>query len=44
MVGDTRDRPLATGVSFDVTLHGILQHDAYHLGQISLLKRMARTS
>jgi hypothetical protein len=26
-------------VSYSVTLHGLLQHDAYHLGQIALLKK-----
>lgn len=38
-VGTERDRALGTGVTFRETVHGILQHDAYHLGQISLLKR-----
>jgi hypothetical protein len=41
-VGEERDTPLGTGVSYSVTLHGLLQHDAYHLGQIALLKKAGR--
>ncbi|HSL23175.1 MAG TPA: DinB family protein [Vicinamibacterales bacterium] len=40
-VNDPRNRPLGTGESHAVTLHGIAQHDAYHAGQISLLKKGA---
>lgn len=36
---DTRNGPLGTGVSYYVLLHGIVQHDAYHAGQIALLKK-----
>jgi uncharacterized damage-inducible protein DinB len=36
---DTRSAPLGTGVSYYVLLHGIVQHDVYHAGQISLLKK-----
>jgi len=36
-VSPTRDP--ASGVTYYVTLHGVPQHDAYHLGQVSLLKR-----
>jgi uncharacterized damage-inducible protein DinB len=36
---DTRSAPLGTGVSHYVLLHGIVQHDVYHAGQISLLKK-----
>jgi uncharacterized damage-inducible protein DinB len=36
---DERDRPLGTGVSYYVLLHGIVQHDVYHAGQIALLKK-----
>jgi uncharacterized damage-inducible protein DinB len=42
------DRPLGTdsnpsgGSTVGLTLHGVVQHDAYHAGQISLLKK-ART-
>jgi uncharacterized damage-inducible protein DinB len=39
---DERDRPLGTGVSFYVLLHGIVQHDVYHAGQIALLKKARR--
>ena len=37
---DPRNRPLGTGVSYYVTLHGIVQHDAYHAGQIAILKKI----
>ena len=36
---DQRDRPLGAGVSYYVLLHGIVQHDVYHAGQIALLKK-----
>jgi uncharacterized damage-inducible protein DinB len=36
---DPRDRPLGTGVAYYVLLHGIVQHDVYHSGQIALLKK-----
>jgi uncharacterized damage-inducible protein DinB len=39
-VGTTRDAPLGTGFSYYVMVHGLTQHDAYHGGQITLLKRM----
>jgi len=39
MVGTARDAPLGTGVSYAGMIQGLLQHDAYHLGQIALLKR-----
>ena len=38
-VGGERDRSAGTGVSHYVTLHGIVQHDLYHAGQIALLKK-----
>jgi uncharacterized damage-inducible protein DinB len=38
-IGDTREPALGSGVSRYVTLHGLVQHHAYHAGQISLLKR-----
>jgi len=40
-VGRPPDRALGTGDSYYVMLHGVAQHDAYHLGQVSLLKRAA---
>ena len=36
---DPRDRETGAGVSHYVLLHGIVQHDAYHAGQIALLKK-----
>jgi hypothetical protein len=38
-VGGPRDPALGAGVSYRVTLHGAAQHNAYHGGQISLLRR-----
>jgi uncharacterized damage-inducible protein DinB len=41
---DYRDRAAGTGVPYDVMLHGLAQHHAYHAGQIALLKKLtART-
>jgi uncharacterized damage-inducible protein DinB len=37
---DPRNRPLGTGVSYYELLHGIVQHDAYHAGQIAILKKV----
>lgn len=37
---DPRNRPLGTGDSYYETLHGIVQHDAYHAGQIAILKKV----
>jgi uncharacterized damage-inducible protein DinB len=36
---DPRDRETGAGVSYYVLLHGIVQHDVYHSGQIALLKK-----
>ena len=36
---DPRNPPLGTGVSRYVLLHGIVQHDVYHAGQIAMLSR-----
>lgn len=38
-LGETRDQSMGTGQTYRQMLHGLLQHDAYHLGQISLLKK-----
>jgi uncharacterized damage-inducible protein DinB len=38
-VGGERSAPLGTGVSYLEMIDGVLQHDAYHGGQISLLKK-----
>jgi len=36
---DPRNREMGAGVSHYVLLHGIVQHDVYHSGQIALLKK-----
>jgi uncharacterized damage-inducible protein DinB len=38
----TTDAPLGTGVTLYAMLHGLVQHDAYHGGQIALLKKALR--
>ena len=40
--GTSGDASLGSGVTCRVMLHGLAQHDAYHTGQISLLKRLFR--
>jgi uncharacterized damage-inducible protein DinB len=40
--GGASDDALGSGVTYRVMLHGLAQHDAYHTGQISLLKRIFR--
>lgn len=40
MVGSERDRPLGAGYSFRRMLYGLIEHDAYHGGQIALLKKV----
>jgi uncharacterized damage-inducible protein DinB len=37
---DPRNRPLGTGCTYYELLHGIVQHDAYHAGQIAILKKV----
>ncbi|MBD0321680.1 MAG: DinB family protein [Gemmatimonadetes bacterium] len=39
VLGDARDAPLGSGVSYYVLLHGIIQHNLAHTAQISLLKK-----
>jgi hypothetical protein len=39
-VRDFRDNALGTGLSYYLTLHGLVHHTIYHGGQISLLKRL----
>ena len=39
VIGDERDRPLGSGVSFYVHLHGAVQHLLAHTAQISLLRK-----
>lgn len=36
---DDRDRALGVGVTYYELLHGIVQHDVYHAGQIAILKK-----
>ena len=36
---DHRDRELGIGVTYYELLHGIVQHDVYHAGQIAILKK-----
>jgi uncharacterized damage-inducible protein DinB len=36
---DTRDRATGAGVTHYVLLHGAVQHDVYHAGQMALLKK-----
>ena len=37
---DPRNGPPGTGVTYYELLHGIVQHDAYHAGQIAILKKV----
>jgi hypothetical protein len=39
-VVDFRDRPLGTGLSKYVTLHGLLHHTVYHSGQLAVVRKM----
>lgn len=39
IVGGARDAPLGAGVSWHVVLHGVAQHNAYHAGQVALLRK-----
>lgn len=36
---DARNREMGTGVTYYELLHGAVQHDVYHAGQIAVLKR-----
>lgn len=36
------DASVGGGVSYRVMLHGLAQHDAYHTGQVAMLKRIMR--
>lgn len=40
-IGDQRDPALGTGLPVGTVIRGLMQHHAYHEGQISLLKRAA---
>jgi uncharacterized damage-inducible protein DinB len=37
---DPRNRELGAGVSYYELLHGVVQHDAYHAGQIAIVKKI----
>jgi uncharacterized damage-inducible protein DinB len=41
-VNDARNRELGTGVTFAQTINGLVQHDAYHCGQIASVKKTLR--
>jgi hypothetical protein len=43
-VGSQASASLGTGGSFRTMLHGLLQHDAYHAGQIVQLKKALRSA
>lgn len=43
ILGEERDRPLGSGVSFYVLLHGIVQHGVAHTAQMSLLGKAVQT-
>jgi uncharacterized damage-inducible protein DinB len=40
-MGEERIPELGTGLTYAATVHGLAQHNAYHAGQIMLLRRMA---
>lgn len=42
-VGDERNPPLGTGVTIAQTINGLVQHDAYHSGQVAIVKKLLRT-
>jgi hypothetical protein len=39
-VVDFRDRPLGTGLSKYLTLHGLVHHTVYHSGQLAIVRKM----
>lgn len=41
---DERNRETGSGVTYYVLLHGAVQHDVYHAGQIALLKKATSTA
>ena len=41
-VNDERNRELGTGVTLAQTINGLVQHDAYHSGQIATVKKILR--
>jgi uncharacterized damage-inducible protein DinB len=43
-VGTVRDPELGTGVTYAGLLVGLAQHDAYHTGQLALLRRLTEAA
>jgi uncharacterized damage-inducible protein DinB len=43
-VGDARHAALGTGVTYAQTINGLIQHDAYHTGQVAFAKKLLRAS
>lgn len=43
-VGATSEKPQGTGISIATMLTSLAEHDLYHSGQVSLLKRLARAA
>jgi uncharacterized damage-inducible protein DinB len=41
-IGDTRSPELGTGMTYQQTVLGLVQHLAYHGGQIAIMKKLAR--
>ena len=40
LVGTTRSPALGTGTTYYVMLHGVVQHNLYHAGQVALLRKL----
>jgi uncharacterized damage-inducible protein DinB len=40
-IGDNRDPAMGSGMTIYANLHGIAQHSMYHVGQITLLKKLS---
>ena len=40
--GAERDAPTGTGVTYAAMLHGLAQHNAYHGGQVAMLRKALR--
>lgn len=43
-VGDARHAALGTGVTYAQTINGLVQHDAYHTGQVAFAKKLLRAA
>jgi uncharacterized damage-inducible protein DinB len=43
-VGDARHAALGTGVTYAQTINGLVQHDAYHSGQVAFAKKLLRAA